>query len=244
MPERLEVIAIIPARGGSKGLSDKNILPLLGHPLIAYSIRAAQLTPQVTRVVVNTDSEKIAEIAHAYGAEVPFIRPAELAGDFSTDLEVFQHALNWHKTHENYSPDLVLQLRPTSPVRFADEIEHCINLLWQHPDVDSLRGVTPSPNTPYKMWWVDAPDQPMRPLLYLAGVDEPYNMPRQKLPQTYWQTGTIDILRPQVVLEQNSMSGKNILPFLIDSQFAIDIDDLQSFEKAAQVISANNCIKW
>lgn len=244
MPEKAQILAIVPARGGSKGLPDKNILPLLGHPLIAYSIKAAQLTPEVSRVVVNTDSEKIAEIALAYGAEVPFLRPAELAGDFSTDLEVFQHALNWHAKYENYRPDLVLQLRPTSPVRFAKDISTCIQLLLENEESDSLRVVTVSPNTPYKMWWVDAPDQPMRPLLTIDGVDEPYNMPRQKLPQTYWQTGSLDVFRPQVVIKQNSMSGKRILPYVIDGKFAIDIDDINSFEKAGQIISAHDCIKW
>jgi len=244
MPARLEVLAVIPARGGSKGLLDKNILPLLGHPLIAYSIRAAQLTKQITRVVVNTDSEKIAAIAREYGAEVPFLRPAELAGDFSTDLEVFQHALAWHRDQENYNPDLVVQLRPTSPVRFVNHISQCIDLLQNNLEADSLRVVTPSPNTPFKMWWVDELNQPMRPLLELPGVAEPFNMPRQKLPQTYWQVGTLDVFRPQLVLEQNSMSGKRIMPFVIDSQFAVDIDDMNSFEKAGQVISSHDCVKW
>lgn len=239
----MKILAIIPARGGSKGLPNKNILPLAGHPLIAWSIAAGLALPEIDRVLVTTDSEEIASISRKYGAETPFIRPAELAGDFSTDLETFQHALQWLAENEDYRPDLVFQLRPTSPIRFRSEMETCIRLLREHPKAESVRTITPAPITPYKMWRMASPDQPLEPLLTVDGMDEPYNMPRQKLPSTYWQTGTYDLIRREVIMEKNSMSGKIIYPILIENQMAIDIDDLAAFQKAEAIINHVDCIK-
>ncbi len=113
----MKILAIIPARGGSKGLKNKNILPLLGHPLIAYSIKASLDSKRINRVIVSTDSKEIAVVAKQYGAEVPFMRPAEIAQDMSTDMEMFLHALGWLKKNEDYVPDIIVHLRPTSPVR-------------------------------------------------------------------------------------------------------------------------------
>ncbi len=238
-----EVIAIIPARGGSKGLVNKNILLLLGHPLIAYSIKAALDSKLITKVIVSTDSQVIADVALKYGAEVPFLRPAELAQDLSTDLEVFLHALNWLKEYQNYTPDLVVQLRPTSPIRKAELIDSCIEKLV-NSSAESLRIVTPSPITPYKLWRVIDENQTMIPLLSLDGIDEPYNQPRQSLPQTYWQIGTLDVIRPEVILEKKSMSGKNIIPYLVNIEYAIDIDDISSFYKAAEIIKSDLYVKF
>jgi N-acylneuraminate cytidylyltransferase len=237
------VLAIIPARGGSKGLPNKNILPLLGHPLIAYSIKAAQDAKLITRVMVSTDSQAIADVALKYGADVPFLRPAEFAQDLSTDLEVFVHALNWLKENENYSPDLVVQLRPTSPIRKADLIDECITKLTES-DAESVRIVTPSPITPYKMWRIEDENQPMIPLLNVEGTDEPFNEPRQRLPKTFWQIGTLDVIRPEVILEKNSMSGMKIMPHIVGNEWAIDIDDMSSFVKAADVIVSDNFVKF
>lgn len=234
----MNIIAIIPARGGSKGLPDKNIRPLIGHPLIAYSIKAAQSSKYITRTIVSTDSPAIAEVAKKYGAELPFMRPEALAGDFSTDLEVFQHALEWMRKNENYQPDLVIQLRPTSPVRETGIIDHCIQKLIDST-ADSLRVVTPSPITPYKMWTITDEKKPMQPLLQLHNIDEPYNQPRQKLPNTYWQIGMLDVIRTHIITTQNSMSGKNILPHIVPNEYAVDIDDIESFVKAEKTIKQN-----
>jgi CMP-N,N'-diacetyllegionaminic acid synthase len=240
----VEILAIIPARGGSKGLPGKNIRPLNGHPLIAYSILAAISCKSITRVIVSTDSEEIAAVARQYGAEVPFIRPADIAADMSTDLEVFRHALSYMEQADAYVPDYVVQLRPTSPIRFAADIETCITKLLRHQEADSLRIVTESPITPYKMWTINDPGKPMTPLLSVNGIEEPYNEPRQRLPKTYWQIGTLDVIKTAVITEQNSMSGKSILPHVIDSRFAVDIDDIQSFSKASEVLNNYDCIKF
>ena len=239
----MEVLAIVPARGGSKGLPNKNILPLLGHPLIAYSIHAAKESSLVSRVLVSTDSPVIAEVSKKYGADVPFIRPSEFAADLSRDLEVFQHALQWLDKNEGYKPDLVIQLRPTSPVRPKGLLDDAITRLSKS-DADSLRIVTASPITPYKMWFVDNENTIMRPLLSLDGVAEPFNEPRQSLPKTYWQIGTLDVIRPEVILNKNSMSGQRILPYVVGHELAVDIDEIQSFKKAEEVITNGPYVRF
>lgn len=233
MVKRTEVLAVIPARGGSKGIPRKNIKLFAGYPLISYSIAAALQSQSVTRVIVSTDDEEIAAVARQFGAETPFIRPPELAQDQTTDLPVFEHALKWLKDNDNYSPDLVIQLRPTSPIRPRQCVDEAVALLQKHPEADSVRGVVPSGQNPYKMWRLTGKDQPMTPLLDLKGLAEPFNSPRQALPSTYWQTGHIDVIRPSVILKQASMSGRMILPYLIDARYTVDIDtpfDWQRYE--------------
>lgn len=238
----MDILAIIPARGGSKGLPGKNIRPMSGHPLIAYSILAAQRSTRITRIVVNTDDAAIAEVAVKYGAECPFMRPPELAGHTSTDLEVFMHALRWHQTHEQYRPELVVQLRPTSPLRVEGWIDSAIDQVLSN-QADSLRVITPSPITPYKMWTLNSDTHTMQALLSVPGMDEPFNMPRQSLPQTYWQIGTLDVIKTSVI-EQGHMSGKHILPFIVDQAYAADIDDLQSFMAAEKKMQQLPCIRF
>ncbi|MBQ6479903.1 MAG: acylneuraminate cytidylyltransferase [Anaerolineaceae bacterium] len=225
MVARPEVLAIIPARGGSKGIPHKNIKLFAGYPLIAYSIAAGLQSELTTRVIVSTDDEEIAEIARKWGAETPFLRPAEFAADNTLDLPVFQHALSWLKEHENYVPDIVLQLRPTSPARPRTLVDEAVKLLMAHPEADSVRGVVPADENPHKMWRVDPKTGLMNGLLKVDGIDEPYNAPRQKLPPVYWQTGHIDAIRPErTFMAGDSMSGKKILPLFLDPAFTIDID--------------------
>ncbi|MBQ6518339.1 MAG: acylneuraminate cytidylyltransferase [Anaerolineaceae bacterium] len=220
-----EVLAIIPARGGSKGIPRKNIKPFAGYPLIAYSIAAGLQSELTTRVIVSTDDEEIAEVARKWGAQTPFLRPAEFAADNTLDLPVFQHALTWLKKHENYVPDIVVQLRPTSPARPVGMVDEAIRLLMDHPEVDSVRGVVPADENPHKMWRVDEETGLMQGLLKVDGIDEPYNAPRQKLPPVYWQTGHIDAIRPErTFMAGDSMSGKNIMPLFLDPDYTIDID--------------------
>jgi N-acylneuraminate cytidylyltransferase len=220
---RPEVLAVIPARGGSKGIPRKNIRSFAGHPLIAYSIEAGLAASAVTRVIVSTDDEEIADVGRQYGAETPFLRPAEFAQDQTLDLPVFQHALAWLAEHEDYHPDVVVQLRPTSPIRPTTLVDDAVCMLFEHPEADSVRGVVPSGQNPHKMWRLDPATGQMRPLLAVEGIAEPYNAPRQVLPPTYWQTGHIDAIRPHV-FAQGTMSGKVILPVMIDPAYTVDID--------------------
>lgn len=236
MVELVEVLAIIPARGGSKGIPGKNIRNFAGYPLIAYSIAAALQAHSVTRTIVSTDSEEIMQVSRQYGAEVPFLRPQKFAQDNTLDLPVFQHALNWLAEQEGYYPAVVVQLRPTSPVRPRTCVDDAVNILLDHPEADLVRGVVPSGQNPYKMWRIDPASGQMQPLLSVEGVPEPYNAPRQILPPVHWQTGHIDAIRPATILQKNSMSGEVILPLLIDPRFTVDIDTPADWPKSERLV--------
>ena len=236
MVKRPEVLAIIPARGGSKGIPHKNIRTFAGHPLIAYSIMAARQAQTVTRIIVSTDDPQIAAVAREYGAEVPFLRPDELAQDHTLDLPVFQHALAWLIANEAYTPDVVVQLRPTSPIRPIGLVDEAVRMLLDNPEADSVRGVVPAGQNPHKMWRIDTETGYMRNLLDVPGVPEPYNAPRQILPLVYWQTGHIDAIRPVTIQERNSMSGKVILPVKIDPRYTVDIDGPSDWQRAEWLV--------
>ena len=225
----VEVLALIPARGGSKGLPRKNIKSLGGYPLIGYSIAAALNAKLVNRTVVTTDDPEIGDLAREYGAEVPFIRPAEFAQDDTRDLPVFQHALKWFSEQENYHPDVVVQLRPTSPFRPPELIDEAIQILLNNTDATSVRGVVPSQQNPFKMWMIE-PEGSMVPLLETE-FEEPFNMPRQELPPTFWQTGHIDVIKTETIIN-GSMSGLDVYAYQIDPRFSVDLDNLLDWQRA------------
>jgi CMP-N-acetylneuraminic acid synthetase len=218
-----EVLAIIPARGGSKGIPRKNIRPFAGYPLIAFSIAAALQAETVRRVIVSTDDEEIAEISRRCGAETPFLRPAELAADCTTDLPVFQHALTWLDENEHYRPEIVLHLHATTPVRPQGCLDQAVGILFDHSDAECVRSVVEAGQNPHKMWRIDPATGHMLPLLTVPGVAEPYNAPRQSLPPVYWQTGHVNAIRPATI-RGGSMTGKIILPIVIDLRYLVDID--------------------
>jgi N-acylneuraminate cytidylyltransferase len=233
-----EILALVPARGGSKTIPRKNIRPLAGHPLLAYSVAAGLQAESVTRVVVSTDDEEIANIARQYGAEVPFMRPANLAEDETPDLPVFEHALNWLMEEQGYEPEVILQLRPTSPIRPLNCVDQAVEILLAHPEADSVRGVVPSGQNPFKMWRLSE-DGRLDPILRW-GDEESYNMPRQKLPQTFWQTGHIDAIRPETVLVKGSMSGEVIMPLMLDPKYTVDIDTLRDWERTEWLLQQSD----
>ena len=231
-----EILAIIPARGGSKGIPRKNIRSFAGYPLIAWSIAAGKQSKMVTRVIVSTDDEEIASAAREYGAEVPFLRPVELAQDNTLDLPVFEQALKWLEEIEEYKPEMVVQLRPTSPIRPRDCVDDAISILLQHPRADCVRGVVPAGQNPHKMWRISKPDGPMTPLLEVPGIAEPYNAPRQILPPIYWQTGHIDAIRASSISRKRSLTGNKIYPLIIDPRYTVDIDNLSDWAKYEAVV--------
>ncbi len=241
-----DVLAVIPARGGSQGLPRKNLLKLHGHPLVAYAIAAGLQAPLVTRTVCSTDDAEIQKIAAAYGAEVPFLRPSDIAQNASPDLPVFRHVLQWFQEHHNWRPEIIVQLRPTAPIRFPGQVNAAIQLLLSHPEATCVRSVCPSPCTPYKMWRpgekARGQSAYMSPLLEIPGVDEPFNLPRQELPVVWWHTGNIDVVRSSVILE-GSMTGSSLLPFVTDQNFAIDIDGECEFRVAELLMQGLNCIR-
>jgi YrbI family 3-deoxy-D-manno-octulosonate 8-phosphate phosphatase len=226
-----EILALIPARGGSKGIPRKNIRLFAGYPLIAWSVAAAKQASCVTRIIVSTDDEEIAAVARECGAETPFLRPAEFAQDNTTDLPVFEHALTWLEENEGYPPEVVVQLRPTSPIRPKDCVDSAVKILLEHADADCVRGVVPAGQNPYKMWRFAGGEQPITPLLEVDGIAESYNAPRQILPPVYWQTGHIDAIRVTTIKEKKSLTGDVIYPLVIDPRYTVDIDTLSDWAK-------------
>ena len=232
-----EILALIPARGGSKGIPHKNIRNFAGYPLVAWSIAAGLKAQCVTRVVVSTDDEKIASVAREFGAETPFLRPQQFAQDDSTDLPVFLQALDWLQQNEGYHPDVVVQLRPTSPIRPRDLIDRAVAVLLAHPEADCVRGVVPAGQNPYKMWRLPhGADGPMENLLDGEGILEPYNAPRQSLPPVYWQTGHIDAIRSKTIQKKDSLTGDTIYPLVIDSRYSVDIDNLHDWARYEHMV--------
>ncbi len=237
MVKKPEVLAVIPARGGSKGIPRKNIRNFAGYPLIAYSIAAGIQAESVTRTIVSTDDEEIAAVAKQYGAEAPFLRPAEFSQDATVDLPVFQHALRWLVEHEGYMPDVVVQLRPTTPVRPPSCVDDAVRILLDNPNADSVRGVVEAGQNPFKMWKIDPKTGTMSALIGVEGIKEAYNAPRQKLPPVYWQTGHIDAIRPRSILDKGSMSGDVIMPLVIDVRYTVDIDSPADWEKSEWLVT-------
>ena len=233
-----EILALIPARGGSKGIPRKNIRSFAGYPLIAWSIAAAKQSELVTRVILSTDDEEIASVARQFGAETPFLRPEELAQDKTTDLPVFEHTLQWLEENEGYRPEIMVQLRPTSPIRPREMLDDAIRILFEHPDADCVRGVVPAGQNPFKMWRFDGDDKPMKPLLGVDGIAEPYNAPRQILPPVYWQTGHIDAIRVSTIRNKQSLTGDVIYPLVIDPRYTVDIDNLTDWAKYEALVSS------
>ena len=215
-------VAIIPARGGSKGIPKKNIFPLAGKPLIAHSIEDSLNCSKTQRTLVSTDDSEIAEVARSFGAEVPFMRPSELAQDETPDLPVFLHALEWIHAQEGSLPDLVVHLRPTTPLRPPGLIDKAIQMMADDPQADCVRSVREPPQSPYKMWQIKG--KYLKPFIQL-GNEESYNLPRQKLPPVYYHDGLLDVIRTSTIMEKKSVTGTRTLPLRINESFlVVDID--------------------
>jgi len=234
-----EVLAVIPARGGSKSIPRKNIRPFAGFPLLAWSIAAARGSLRTGRVVVSTDDPDIRAVAKAFGAEAPFLRPVALAADDTPDLPVFTHALTWLEREDGYRPELVVQIRPTSPLRPPGLIDEALAAFAEALAADSLRSVCAPGQSPYKMWRERSGF--LEPLLDDGGP-EAYNRPRQLLPPTLWQTGLVDVVRREVVIGQGSMTGARIAPFRVDAGYAIDIDTPVQWAMAEWLLAAGEIV--
>lgn len=222
LKSKIEILAIIPARGGSKGIKRKNLIDFLGKPLIAHSIEHALACQSITRTIVSTDDDEIAGISREFGAEVPFIRPSELAEDHVLDWPVFVHALEFLANNGNYHPDIIVHLRPTTPYRQPEWIDEAINLLIQHPDAHSVRSVSAPEKHPYRMFTIDS-DGYLDPIMKHEH-SEPYLLRRQDLPKVYYYNCVIDVTKPKTILERKSMTGSRIYPYVMKPEHVIDID--------------------
>lgn len=214
----MEILALIPARGGSKGLPGKNLRVLAGRPLIAYTIAAAQASRYGLRAVVSTDDPAIARAAAELGAEVPFLRPPDLARDETPTLPVVQHALRHLAAAEGYRPDLVVLLQPTSPLREARHIDEAIDLLLAE-GAESAISLCPVEHSPF---WMKTVDERGRVRPFLPGA--PVHLRRQDLPPVYRPNGAIYITRPEIVLDQNRLLGDDTVAYLMAPEDSVDID--------------------
>lgn len=233
------ILCLIPARSGSKGIRDKNIKLFKGKPLLAWSIEQAKKCDYKMRIIVSTDSEKYKEISLKYDAEVPFLRPKEISQDKSTDIEFIKHAVDFLKEKDNYIPDIILQLRPTQPLRKIEDINNSLKIFIEnYEDYDSLRTIIEYEKSPFKMYTIQEyisntnTKKKLQPLFNtVKNIKEPFNQCRQSLPKTYLHNGYIDIIKTSI-LKNNTISGKNIYPYIMNKDDTIDIDTMKDWEKA------------
>ena len=228
MKKKLKIIAIIPCRSGSKGIKDKNILKLFGKPLIYYSIRFAKSCSFIDRVIVSTDSKKYARIAKKIGAEVQFLRPKKISGDNSLDIDFFKHAINFLKNKQQYHPDIIIQLRPTSPVRKLKIMKKALNILLRNKDISSVRSISKLPKNIYKCFFLTKKNILEPAVKKFKNKKEFFNLPRQNLPNSYFLNGVYEIFRSKLI-KKNMISGKNIYGIVTKENF--DIDTREDLEK-------------
>jgi|TARA_B110000858_G_C17797475_1_gene473290 N-acylneuraminate cytidylyltransferase len=221
----MNIVALIPARGGSKGIKNKNIINILGKPLISHTIISAKKIKQIDEIYVSTDSPKIKKISEKFGAKVPFLRPKKYSTDNSEDLEVFKHFYKWYLKKEKKKIDLIIHLRATSPFRKVEIINKAINIIKRDINVSSLRSFQRSPFSPFKMW--ERKNNLATPFVNKKiNGKEAHSQGRQLLPDVFCHTPYIDIIKPDLTINRGSMVGEKTYFFLIDKKNDrfIDID--------------------
>jgi N-acylneuraminate cytidylyltransferase len=216
------IVALIPARSGSKRVPDKNIRPLAGHPLLAYSIRAAAQSGIFSDVIVSTDSAGYADIARYYGAEIPFMRPAAIAGDTSPDIEWVADTLK-RLADAGRRYDCFSILRPTSPFRLPQTIRRAWEAFTKQIGVDSLRAVEKCGQHPGKMWVIQG--QRMTPLLPLGPPEQPWHSSQYpSLPEVYVQNASLEMAWSRVVFDDHTIAGHVLMPFLTEGYEGFDVN--------------------
>lgn len=220
---KANVVAVIQARGGSKGVPKKNIKLLGGFPLIVYSIVTCKLAMEIERTIVSTDSEEIADIARKFGAEVPFLRPAEYARDDSMDIEVFQHAIRWFRENESFIPEYLVQIRPTTPLREPEVINEAVRKIKSRSEATGLISVHEVQESPCKMFGME--DEFLIGLCPNDPRPEYYNLPRQAFPPVYFGNGYVDIIKSQTLMKYNSCYGRRMLGFIAPDTGELDREE-------------------
>ena len=228
------VVALIPARSGSKRVPDKNVRPLAGHPVIAYTISAALESGVFADVIVSTDSAAYASVARSYGAEVPFMRPAALAGDLSPDIEWVEHALTTLREQGRVF-DAFSILRPTSPFRRPETIQRAWAEFSAEDEVDSLRAVERCRQHPGKMWVVEG--RRMTPLLQgRSGGQAWHSSQYQALPEVYVQNASLEMAWTRVVFAGQTIAGQVVMPFLTQGREGFDVNSPDDWALAEQLV--------
>ena len=219
----MKYIALICARGGSKGVPKKNIKAIGGFPMIAYSIVAGQLSEKLDRCIVSTDSQEISDIAKAYGADVPFLRPSEFATDSSTDIEYIKHAIDWFDKNEGYIPEYWVLLRPTTPLREPKVIDNAIDEIINNSEATSLISIHEFAETPGKMFGMQ--DKYLHGLCPMDPRPEYFTLPRQAFAPSYFGNGYVDIVKTSTVVKHESCFGSRMLGFKTPDTGEIDIPE-------------------
>ena len=225
----MKILTIIPARGGSKGIKLKNLSKINGKPLVALSIEHSLASKLINRTIVSTDNQEIAKVSEEYGAEIPIFRSKELAGDHILDLPVFEHMLTYLKEEENYEPEIVVHLRPTSPYRKAEWVDSAIKLLIENTSADSIRSVSEPSQHPYRVFEIK--NKYLFPLMH-ERHPEPYLLRRQDLPKMYYYNCVIDVTKPSTIFNKKSMTGDKMLPYIMEPEDSFDIDKPMDLEFA------------
>lgn len=224
---------MIPARGGSKGIPRKNLVPLAGRPLIAYSIDAGRASRALTRLVVSTDDEEIATVARTLGADVPFLRPAALAADDTPMAPVLADLLQTLRAREQYEPDVLVLLQPTSPFRRADHIDAAVDLLTTS-GADSVVSVIPVPHQFIPSSLMQLHGDTLAPWM-----DGPAPQRRQDKPALFARNGpAIVVVRPRVVLDEGRLYGDQTRGFVMSREDSFDIDDALDLKVAELLLSS------
>jgi len=224
--KKANIVAIIPARGGSKGIPKKNIKLLCGYPLIAYSIVAARLSKKIERVILSTDSEEIAQAGLFYGAEVPFLRPPEFALDNSPDIDFIRHAIKWFDVEEGLIPAYFVLLRPTTPLRLPEIIDSAIDEIMRREEATSLRSGHLASESPVK-WFIKNSEGYFMSMVPGYTNDE-LNNPRQSFPSVYIPDGYVDVVKPAFVIKSGLLFGEKMIGF--ESPFCYEVDSQEDFE--------------
>ena len=219
----MKIITIIPARGGSKSIPKKNIQILKNKPLVAYSIEYSTKSKCVDRTIVSTDSLEISDICKKYGAEVPFLRPAEFSGDSSTDYDFIKHALDW-LAYNGDDPDYIVHIRPTTPFRAPELINRAVNAFVKKPDATALRSVHPMSESAYKTFEI-APGGQLKRVASDSTELDPANNARQEFPTTYFANGYVDVLSTRFIRELQQIHGDKVMPFITPAVDEIDTED-------------------
>lgn len=232
----LRAVALIPARSGSKRVPGKNVRVLGGHPVLAYTIRAARQSGVFADVIVSTDSEEYAAIAKRYGAEVPYLRPAAIAGDASPDIEWVRDLLvRLREGGREY--DAFSILRPTSPFRTPATIRRAWSAFASEPGVDSLRAVEPVKQHPGKMWVVRG--RRMTPLMPLTPPEQPWHSSQtQSLPKVYVQNASLEIAWTRVVWDTGTIAGWDVMPFLTEGLEGFDVNRAEDWDEAERLVAS------
>ncbi len=229
----MRVLGLIPARGGSKGVPRKNIRPLLGRPLLAYTAEAARSSLRLSRIILSTEDEEIARVGRECGLEIPFLRPAELARDETPMLSVAQHAVRFLEERGDHF-DAICLLQPTNPLRSADDIDACIDLL-ETSDADAVVTILPVP-AEYNPHWVyfQGSDGTLR-----LSTGEPAPIPRrQELPPAFHREGSVYVTRRESLMERNSFYGARLLGYEMRPERSVNIDTPEDWLRAERLIEA------